>query len=146
MPDDPHAGTNLVPGLPRSARYALSSACVLSQLDEGERMTARAIAERTGIPPAFLAKVLRQLVRAEILNGTRGHGGGFRLARAAGTITLGQVVAATRDDEPDLHLCPMGKTRCRSEEPCSLHDLWTIAAAPLQRLFETVTVADLTRC
>ena len=57
-----------------------------------EPMTTAAIAEQFQIPYNHLAKVVQDLVRGGFVMSRRGAGGGIRLARAAETISLGEVV------------------------------------------------------
>jgi Rrf2 family protein len=58
----------------------------------GEAVSVAQVAERNGIPGAVLAKVVQQLVRAGLAQGTRGVGGGYRLARPASHVTLLDVI------------------------------------------------------
>jgi Rrf2 family protein len=55
---------------------------------------ANAIAQQFRLPPAYVAKVLTLLVRAQILRSDRGPRGGFQLARLASQITFLDVVEA----------------------------------------------------
>lgn len=77
------------------------------------------IAAEFAISRNHLIKVVRDLAEAGFVETQRGSGGGFRLARPAKSITLGQVVRALeqrhalvecfRDDGGDCTLTP----RCR---------------------------------
>lgn len=55
------------------------------------------INRRQGIPRRYLEPVLQQLVRARLLSGIRGPRGGYRLARPAEEITLGDIARAVQD-------------------------------------------------
>jgi Rrf2 family iron-sulfur cluster assembly transcriptional regulator len=50
------------------------------------------ITQREGIPARYLEPVLQQLVREKILTGIRGPAGGYRLARPAEQISVGDIV------------------------------------------------------
>ncbi len=54
------------------------------------------ISERHGIPRRYLEQVLQELVRNGILSGQRGPRGGYRLARPAGEINLGEIIRIVR--------------------------------------------------
>lgn len=54
----------------------------------------RAIAEDSRVPESYLAQILLQLKAAGLVASTRGASGGYRLARPAGSITLGEVLGA----------------------------------------------------
>ena len=78
--------------LSKFSRYALHAAIEMARA--GERPVS--VGEMAGpyhIPPTALAKVLQQLVRAGLAEGTRGIGGGYRLARPRFSITVLDVVS-----------------------------------------------------
>ncbi len=50
------------------------------------------IAQRQKIPEEYLSQIMVLLKRANLVHGTRGPGGGYRLARPPEKITLGQVM------------------------------------------------------
>ena len=52
------------------------------------------VARRRGIPESALAKVYQGLVRAGLAVGSRGVGGGYRLARDPSEVTVADVLAA----------------------------------------------------
>ncbi len=58
------------------------------------------LAEFHGVPAPYLAKTLQALTRAGITESVSGRKGGVRLARAAGEITLLDVVQAVDGDTP----------------------------------------------
>lgn len=133
----------MIAELPLTVRYAIA-ACVCMARHGNARRPARAIAEATGIPPAFLAKILRQLAAAELIEGERGHGGGYRLARSPDEIVLADVVSAL-DGHSGSNVCPMGDRACSSDDPCPLHELWSLATAPINQLAQTVTLGRLAK-
>jgi Rrf2 family protein len=59
---------------------------------DDEPVSVSRVAERNGIPETALAKVVQQLVRAGIAEGTRGAGGGYRLTRKPREISLLEVI------------------------------------------------------
>ncbi len=80
--------------LPASTEWVLHCATTLAQLDPGASASTAQLAEYYDLPPAYLAKQLKALVRAGLLAATTGPRGGFRLARPAAEITLLQIVEA----------------------------------------------------
>ncbi len=79
--------------LTKFSRYALYAALEMARA--GDRpVTVGQVAGPHGIPPTALAKVFQQLVRARLAVGTRGIGGGYRLARPRTEITVLDVVSA----------------------------------------------------
>ncbi len=54
------------------------------------------ISDRHGIPRRYLEQVLQELVRNNVLAGQRGPRGGYRLARPASDINLGEIIRIVR--------------------------------------------------
>lgn len=71
-----------------------------------EPVQSQEIAERLGLPRRYLEQVMQQLVRADILRGVRGPRGGYRLAREADEISVGDVFRVVRkvDAEEEVTL------------------------------------------
>jgi Rrf2 family iron-sulfur cluster assembly transcriptional regulator len=78
--------------LSKFSRYALYAALEMARAGE-EPVTVAQVAGPHGIPRTALAKVFQQLVRAGLAVGTRGIGGGYRLARPRADITVLDVVS-----------------------------------------------------
>src|SRR5882672_8604555 len=77
------------------------------------------LAEKTKVPPHYLAKVLQQLSAADLIMGRRGVRGGYKLSRPARQISLLDVVRAVAEVER-ITTCPLG---IESHGPtlCPLH-------------------------
>ena len=104
-------------------------------------MTAQRIAEGTQVPEDYLSKVLQQLVRADVLTSQRGRNGGFQLARAAGEISMLEVVTAV-DPIPRIEKCPLG-LRQHGVKLCPLHRRLDHAYSLVQKAFAETTLEEL---
>ena len=133
----------MVAELPLTARYALNASVCLARQQPEERRSAKELATETGIPAAFLSKILAQLARAGLVDGERGHHGGYRLARPSSRITMIDVIRAVDPDWTDGAVCAMGDRTCGGSNPCALHELWALATAPMNHLANTVTLERL---
>jgi Rrf2 family protein len=92
--------------LSRRARYALCGVFDLAYNGHGTPIRVQEVGQRQGVPHRFLEQIFRDLRRAGLVEGKRGPGGGFVLARPADEITLRAVVEAVdgpiaRHDEQD---------------------------------------------
>jgi Rrf2 family protein len=74
--------------------YGLLAIVDLALQPEGAAVQAVQIAERQGIPKQYLDQLMLMLRKAGLIESLRGRQGGYRLARAARTITLLDVVVA----------------------------------------------------
>jgi Rrf2 family iron-sulfur cluster assembly transcriptional regulator len=79
------------------------------------------LAEKRKLPQTLVAKILTTLSMAGLVNGSRGPGGGYWLARAPSKITLAQIVETFERNDAEM-LCPFGEDWCGRGAPCPLHD------------------------
>ncbi len=70
--------------LPEGVEWSLHCTWLLTFTRDRDPLPARRLAEFYGLPEAYLAKLLKALVRAGLLSATSGPRGGFRLARPPG--------------------------------------------------------------
>ena len=114
--------------LSKFSRYALYAAVEMAR--SGDRpVTVGEVAGPHNIPPSALAKVLQQLVRARLAEGTRGIGGGYRLARPRSEITVLDVVTVFEPLRAPGHDLLHSRKNNRAMPPHT---------ATLQRLFDEV--------
>ncbi len=128
--------------LTHSGMYALRAVVYLAVHGggRGRPVQAAEIASAVGMPRNYLSKVLHALVRAGVLASVRGPGGGFRLARDAGALTVA-VVVAPFEAESHHAGCVLGET-C-GPGPCPAHGAWGGIAESIRRFFRTTTVSAL---
>jgi len=105
-----------------TSEYALRAVIILAQQQEDQPLSARVVADRAGVPEKYLSKILGDLVRAGVLEASRGKGGGFRLSRAAREIPLFEVLAPF--ERFDKRRCPFGNKECSDVDPCLAHEQW----------------------
>lgn len=127
-------------------RYALSACATLARHPREGFVPLTQLADEAHAPAPFLAKLLGTLVTAGLVEGKKGHYGGYRLTRDPARITLAQVISRfpTAECVGGKQPCTMGARPCTPANPCSLHDAWSAATAPLRELVATRTLADLT--
>jgi Rrf2 family protein len=63
-------------------------------LQDGQRISAKALATRHGLRPRHLELMLQSLVRDGILKGTRGPYGGYELGRERHSVTASDILRA----------------------------------------------------
>jgi Rrf2 family protein len=91
--------------LTRASSYALHAVAYMADQDTNEPVASHVIAKARKIPERFLLKVLKPLVSARVLLSVKGPNGGYRLAKAAGEITLLEILEAV--DGPIRGLAPL---------------------------------------
>ncbi|MEO8734727.1 MAG: Rrf2 family transcriptional regulator [Flavobacteriales bacterium] len=128
----------------KTCEYAFRAAVVVALASKnGERLTLTDIAERTGAPKAFTAKVLQALARGGIVNSQRGPHGGFDLPPLhAKKVNLRMIMDAIGEEA--FHTgCVMGLKECNAKDPCPLHAQITRVKEEMHRVLENTDVLSL---
>jgi FeS assembly SUF system regulator len=118
---------------------------VLARMGEGEPglQSAPGLSARTGLPEPTVAKVLKILSQAGLVEGSRGARGGYRLARPLGSIALTEVIVAF-DGPIALTACVDGGSGlCESEGLCPVRGRWDPVNQAIRTALENITVAEL---
>ena len=125
-----------------TAEYAVRAMVALKQHGVEDPLRAEQIAELTGIPANYLAKILHALARAGLVTSARGRRGGFGLARRARPITAYEIV-----DQFDFlstkRRCFLGKTECSKRTACPAHDQWDRVWMVYEKFLKSQTVDKL---
>lgn len=125
--------------LNRSTHYALAAALEMASTED-EQVSVSRVAERNGIPETALAKVVQQLVRAGIAEGTRGVGGGYRLTRPPSRISLLDVIRVFEPEPPTAPFQVRGGWAAHRLNP-----LFAEVDEMVRSTFESITLETLAR-
>lgn len=106
-------------------------------MDPEQLLSIAQVAEAHAISRNHAMKVVNLLGNAGLLETVRGRGGGFRLGRPAGNITLGAVVRLT---EPNLQPADCGN--CLLQGACGLTGLLRQAVGAFLAELDRHTLAD----
>ena len=123
--------------LTTKGRFAVTAMIDLALRQDNGPVTLAAISQRQQISLSYLEQLFGKLRRHELVESTRGPGGGYSLGRKAADII-------TSVDEPlDATHCG-GKENCRGEGGrCMTHDLWTSLNDRMIEFLESVTLQKL---
>ena len=114
-------------------------------LCDGELVRIADVAKSYGVSHNHLVKVVHQLGALGYLETVQGRGGGIRLARPPGTISVGEVV---RDFEEGFALVQCFEsigTPCRIERACVLKEVLGEAMEAFLERLDAITLSDLLR-
>lgn len=126
-----------------SSKYAIKAVLYLAlNSSEENKIMVKDIAAPINVPQAYIAKLLQELSRQNIISSTRGPKGGFYLSEDNKNQPLKKIVSVI-DGEKRLTSCLLSLENCDDNKPCPLHKL----AAPLRtKLLENLehkTICDL---
>ena len=120
--------------------YAMRAVLALAS-SGGRSLTTRQIADAMHVPPSYLSKVLQSLVRAGIVQSTRGLKGGFVLVGRPEDWRMLDILNAVSPLKR-IESCPID-LESHSSELCPLHRRVDQAAAKIIEIFSGVTLKDL---
>jgi len=126
----------------KSAKYAMMALVELAARDKEVPVQIRELAQAAGVPYPFLSKLVQPLVRAGILDSTRGKKGGVRFARPPAHVSLAQVVRAVEGDA-FFQDCPFVRSPCQGKEGCSLSPMWDPVREMITRFLEETALAEI---
>jgi Rrf2 family iron-sulfur cluster assembly transcriptional regulator len=131
--------------LSRSTRHALYAAMEMARAGQ-EPVTASQVARRYALPEPALAKVFQQMVRAGLAVGTRGVGGGYRLADSPRRLTVEDVIQAFAPKRPaGACLLERPARGCAGPAECRLGRLFDEVDELVRCTFASVTLETLVR-
>lgn len=118
----------------------------LARQRPGEVVLVADIAAAMEVPDSFLAKIFQNLARAGLVRSTRGHGGGYALARPPAKITLLEVVECVEgpivlNDCTDPITVEGETMACTSA--CSAQEVWQEVQEAVRGILEKKTMDEL---
>jgi len=114
--------------------YALQAMFDLATQTPGEPIKIADIARRQKIPQKFLELILSGLKQGGFVESRRGAEGGYRLAKPADQITVGEVLKFVEE----------GK-KAKRKEMDAFTDLWRRVDAAVSGVLDRTTLAELVR-
>jgi Rrf2 family transcriptional regulator, iron-sulfur cluster assembly transcription factor len=129
--------------LTTKGRFAVTAMIDLGLRSTNGPVALAAISGRQQISLSYLEQLFGKLRRAELVESTRGPGGGYSLGRPASAITVADIIVAV--DEPiDATGCA-GKENCMGDDSgkCMTHDLWAALNTKMIDFLSSITLQKL---
>ena len=129
--------------LTTKGRFAVTAMIDVAMHATESPVTLAGVSERQKISLSYLEQLFGKLRRHGLVASVRGPGGGYRLARPAGAVSVADVILAV--DEPiDATKCG-GKENCLDDRRCMTHELWAGLNAHIFAFLRSVTLEELVR-
>src|SRR5438045_5844336 len=126
--------------LTTKGRFAVTAMIDVAMHATESPVTLAGVSERQKISLSYLEQLFGKLRRHGLVASVRGPGGGYRLARPAGAVSVADVILAV--DEPiDATKCG-GKENRLDDRRCMTHELWTGLNADIVEFLRAVTVEE----
>lgn len=119
---------------------------VMTVLAEDGRtvVSAQTLAERVRLELPTVAKLLKQLGHAGLVESFRGVNGGYRLAHAPEAISVAQIVTAI-EGPIGMTECSVHAGLCNHERHCGVRGNWQRINQAIEHALASVTLADMLR-
>ena len=119
---------------------------VAAMIDLGLRqhrgpVTLASISQRQRISLSYLEQLFARLLRHQLVESTRGPGGGYRLARSVKSTSVADIVLAV--DEPPDTTERAGRENNENDQRCRTDDLWGNLNRRMIGFLESVSLLDL---
>ncbi len=105
-------------------------------------LSAVELADASGLEAPTVAKVLKPLAQAGLVEGFRGAGGGYRLLRAPAAISLAEIVEAM-EGPLGMTECSLHAGNCGIEQSCGVRANWRRINDVVARALRGVTLAQM---
>ena len=105
-------------------KYGLRAMIDLAQYSEQEAVSISSIAQRQKISESYLEQLVAKLKKAGLVVSIRGAAGGYRLARPAAGISVGDVLRALEGDGRAVICTAQTEEGCEGEELCVTKYVW----------------------
>lgn len=125
--------------LSKTAEYALRAVVCLGR-EPAAPVSADTLADQTQVPRRYLTRVLQDLCTAGMVRSRPGPGGGYELVKAAGKLTILDVVNVV-DPIQRITSCPLGLDG--HKKLCPLHAQLDRAYAATEAAFAAVSIQSL---
>ena len=125
------------------ADYAVVMMAAAARHPAGARLSAGLLAEETGVPLATAQKLMGRLAASGLLSSARGAGGGFRLAREAGGISLAEIIEAVEGPIAMTNCVDGKKNDCVLEGNCRVKPHLSAVNGAVRGALQGVSLASL---
>ena len=124
-------------------RYALRVMVDLAEHPADGFIPLKVIAARQDISEKYLESIIKLLVRAKLLTGVRGKGGGYRLTKAPEQYTVGSILRLTEESMAPVSCLEPGAAACPRAAECRTLSLWKGLDKVISDYLDKYTLADL---
>jgi len=125
-------------------RYALRVMLDLAVNGDGDSLIPmKDVAERQGISLKYLEKILPNLVKANMVEGVHGKGGGYKLTRHPTEYIIGDVIRLTEGDIAPVACLECGADACNRVDGCLTIPMWIKLDKLINEFMDGITLEDL---
>jgi Rrf2 family protein len=129
--------------LTKKSEYALLTLVIIAKNDQ--QYSTDHLATQLHISKSFLAKVLQNLARHNILTSHKGNNGGFSLKKSANELTILEIVTICEEKIPAVFECSTGGQMCSASANggCTLFPILNNLQFKINNFLQNLTLQDI---
>lgn len=127
--------------LTTKGRYAVTAMLDLALNATNNPISLADISRRQEISLSYLEQLFSKLRQKMLVSSVRGPGGGYKLSRAAETISVAEIIDAV-NESLDVTSCG-GSGNCQDGQVCLTHHLWCDLSDQIHQFLTGITLAGL---
>jgi Rrf2 family transcriptional regulator, iron-sulfur cluster assembly transcription factor len=123
-------------------KYAIRSVLYLALYsNEFKKIGVKTIADELEAPQPFLAKLLQQLKRDDLISSIKGPNGGFFLTKKNKENTIWNIIKSI-EGAKKFDQCFLGLSKCTDENPCPVHNIVANFKEKILEEFKSKTISQ----
>lgn len=126
-------------------RYALRVLIDLAEHRSDGYIPLKVIAQRQEISEKYLESIIKLLVKAKLLKGLRGKGGGYQLTKEPKQYTVDAVLRLTEESLAPVACLEEGAAVCPRRTVCRTLSMWQGLDELIHGYLSGITLADLAK-
>lgn len=128
--------------LSTKGRYGLRALIDLALYSENETVSIQSIARRQNISDSYLEQLMRKLRSAGLIVSVRGAQGGYKLARPANEISVGDVLRAL-EGSLEAVTCGGEDNSCQGADLCVTKFVWERINSSIRDTIDSIKLSQL---
>ena len=126
-------------------RYAIRVLIDMAQRGESDFHPLHELAAHQGLSEKYLEAILGTLVKNQILEGARGKGGGYKLAKPSKELTVWDILSVIETSMSPVECVDNGKNGCDRANICPTLPMWKDFAKIIHDYFSEITIHQLVK-
>ena len=134
--------------LSTKGRYGLRAFIDLAVYGEEEPVSLTSIAARQEISLNYLEQLMAKLKKAKLVESVRGVNGGYRLAKPAEEISVGDVLRALEGDLTPVECAGLGEgteSHCNGSGTCVSRIVWKRINDSINNTVDSIFIGELVK-
>ena len=129
--------------LSTKGRYGLRALIDLALYSDEEAVSIQSISNRQNISDSYLEQLMRKLKKAGLVVSERGAQGGYRLAKPADEISVGDVLRALEGSLEAVSCGEGNNEHCQGEDLCVTRYVWQEINKSIQETVDSIKISQL---